>query len=58
MNGKIRLTTYVLMLTVDAAEDLLESVKRFLFERANSTAEIRDPHLNEGFSIMPPTAIR
>jgi len=58
MNRKIRLTTYVLMLSVEATEDFLESVKRFIFERTNSTTETRTPHLNEGVSIMPPTAVR
>jgi hypothetical protein len=58
MNRGIRLTTYVLMLTVEAAEDFLEFVKRLIFERTNSETETRNPHLNDRFSILPPTAVR
>jgi hypothetical protein len=58
MNRTIRLTTYVWLLTVEASVDMLESLKRVLFERTNSATDTRDPHLNEGFRILPPTAIR
>jgi len=58
MNREIRLTTYVWLLTVEAAEDFLEFAKRLLFERTNSVTETRNPHLNERFYILPPTAVR
>lgn len=58
MNRTIGLTTYIWLLTVEASVDILESVKRVLFERADSATETRNPHLNEGFRILPPTAVR
>jgi len=57
MNRAINWTTYIWLLTIEAAEDLLESVRRLLFEHSNPSTESRNPHLNERFRILPPTAV-
>jgi hypothetical protein len=57
MNRTISWTTYIWLLTMEAAEDLLESVRRLLFERSNPSTESRNPHLNDRFRILPPTAV-
>jgi len=57
MNSAISWTTYIWLLTLEACEDLLESVKRLLFEHSDSSTESRDRHLNERFQILPPTAV-
>jgi hypothetical protein len=57
MNTAIRWTTYIWLLTVEAYEDLLESIKRLLFEHSDSAPESRNPQLNERFRVLPPTAI-
>jgi hypothetical protein len=57
MNKTISWITYIWLLTVEAAEDLLESVRRLLFERNNPSTESRNPYLNDRFRILPPTAV-
>jgi len=56
MNRAISWTTYIWLLTVETSEDLLESVKRFLFEHSNYSTENRERYLNETFRMLPPTA--
>jgi hypothetical protein len=57
MNRAISWTTYIWLLTMEACEDLLESVKRLLFEHSDPSTESRDHHRNERFRMLPPTAV-
>jgi hypothetical protein len=57
MNRAISWTTYIWLLTMEASEDLLESVKRLLFEHNDPATEIRNHQPNERFRILPPTAV-
>jgi hypothetical protein len=57
MNRTISWTTYIWLLTMEAAEDLLESVRRLLFEHSNPSAESRSSYLNDRFQILPPTTV-
>ena len=57
MNKAISWITYIWLLTIEASEDLLESVRRRLFEHSDSAIEIRNPHLNDRFRILPPTPV-
>jgi hypothetical protein len=57
MNKAISWTTYIWLLTMEASEDLLESIRRLLFEHSDPSIESRDRHLNERFRILPSTAV-
>ena len=57
MNQAISWLTYIWLLTMETCEDLLESVRRLLFEHSNPSTESRDHHLSDRFQILPPTAI-
>jgi len=57
MNRAINWITYIWLLTVEASEDMLESVKRRLFEHGDSATEIRKPQLKDSFRVLPPTAV-
>jgi len=57
MNKAISWTTYIWLLTMEASEDLLESIRRLRFEHSHPSIESRDHHLNERFRILPPTAV-
>jgi hypothetical protein len=55
MNKSISWATYIWLLAIETSEDVLESIKKRLFERSNSSSEIRNPQTNERFQVLPPT---
>jgi hypothetical protein len=58
MNKVISWTAYLWLLTVEACEQAIESVKERFFERSYSAAEVRNKKLNDSCRVVPPTAVR
>ena len=58
MNKVISWTAYLWLLTVEAWEQLVESVRERFSERSYSTAEARTKKLNDSCRVAPPTAVR
>jgi hypothetical protein len=58
MNKVISWTAYIWLLTVEACEQIVESVKERFSQRSYPSAEIRNKKLNDSCRIAPPTAVR
>ena len=58
MNKVISWTAYLWLLTVEAGEQAIESVKERFSERSYSSAEVRNTKLNDSCRLAPPTAVR
>ena len=58
MNKVISWTAYLWLLTVEAWEQVIESVRERFSERSYSAAEVRNKKLNGSCRAAPPTAVR
>ncbi len=57
MNKVISWIAYIWLLTVEAWEQVVESIKERFYDRSYSVGDVGNKKLNDSCRVVPPTAV-